>query len=241
MDYLQIAHWDTFQHYKKRNPPWVKLYNDLLDNDRFECLHDDSKLLYFCLLMFASRRENKIKLDLQWLQRKLPLSKVISRDKTLQPLIDAGFITVYQDDSKMIASGKQDAILSRGEERRDRGETDSKTLYGPFVKLTSEEHEKLVEKFGDEGAQDRIDNLNEGIGSKGYKYKSHYFTILSWERKTKKDDVPAQNKTKLFPIPGKVCSTKDCRLPAVYKNDSGAYDTYSCSDHMPESVKVKYA
>ena len=127
MDYLRITDWEKTQHYKKRNPPWVKLYNELLDDDRFECLQDDSKLLYLCLLMFASRKENKVKLDCRWLQKKLPISKAISLTKTIQPLTEAGLIEVYQDDSTPIAGGKQDAMLRREEkrQRRDREETET--------------------------------------------------------------------------------------------------------------------
>jgi hypothetical protein len=51
------------------------------------------------------------------------------------------------------------------------------------VFLTEEEHENLKKQFGDRGAKDRIENLDLYIGSKGDKYKSHYMTILSWERK----------------------------------------------------------
>jgi len=57
-----------------------------------------------------------------------------------------------------------------------------KNAFGDFVKLTTEEHGKLVERFGEQGTADRIANLDERIGAKGYKYKSHYHTILSWER-----------------------------------------------------------
>ena len=108
MRHLKICNWEKFQHYKKRNPPWIKLYASILDDDDFDCLPDDSKLLYLCLLPFASRRENKVRADLRWLQKKLPIQKTIS-NKVLQPLIDAGFIDCYQDDSKMIASCKQNA------------------------------------------------------------------------------------------------------------------------------------
>jgi len=52
-----------------------------------------------------------------------------------------------------------------------------------FVMLTPTEHKKLVAKFGAIAATTKIEALNEGIGSKGYKYKSHYYTILSWDRK----------------------------------------------------------
>lgn len=64
-----------------------------------------------------------------------------------------------------------------------------KNIYGEFVLLADDEYQKLVGQFGEEGAKDRIEALNSGIGSKGYKYKSHYHTILSWERKDKKPDL----------------------------------------------------
>lgn len=51
------------------------------------------------------------------------------------------------------------------------------------VKLKSDEHAKLVEKFGEEGAADRIQNLEDYILSKGANYKDHYRTILVWEKK----------------------------------------------------------
>lgn len=47
-------------------------------------------------------------------------------------------------------------------------------------------------------------------------------------------------KPHLYPIPGKNCSVAGCRLPAVYRDTSGAYDSFACSDHMPAEVKVKY-
>lgn len=61
-----------------------------------------------------------------------------------------------------------------------------KKKYGQFqnVLLTDEEYTKLVEHFGSqEIAATWIDRLDEYIGSKGAKYKSHYITILNWERK----------------------------------------------------------
>lgn len=55
------------------------------------------------------------------------------------------------------------------------------------VFLTNEEHKKLVERFGEAGTAQRIAALNNGIMSKGYRYKSHYHTILSWEQKNERD------------------------------------------------------
>lgn len=58
---------------------------------------------------------------------------------------------------------------------------DSNKKYGDFVRLTGSEHAKLVARFGEEGTRERIDRLDNYIGSKGKRYKSHYYTILSWE------------------------------------------------------------
>ena len=60
----------------------------------------------------------------------------------------------------------------------------TKNIYGEFknVLLTNEEKDKLIEKFGEQGFNERVESLSCGIKSKGYKYKDHYATILSWQR-----------------------------------------------------------
>lgn len=68
----------------------------------------------------------------------------------------------------------------------------NKTIYTPYPefpnvnKMTKEEHQKLIEKFGKAGARDRVENLSLYIASKGDKYKNHYATILSWDKRDKK-------------------------------------------------------
>lgn len=62
----------------------------------------------------------------------------------------------------------------------------TKHKYGEFknVLLTDDEVAKLMEMFPDDWSQ-RIENLSEGIARKGYKYKSHYLTILNWAKRDK--------------------------------------------------------
>lgn len=71
--------------------------------------------------------------------------------------------------------------------KKEKKEEVPKRKFLDFVYLTDEEYTMLVAKFGQQGADERISNLNIGIGSKGYKYESHYFTILNWERNHEKD------------------------------------------------------
>ncbi len=58
-----------------------------------------------------------------------------------------------------------------------------KHTYLEFVKLTNEEYEKLKERLGQHSTDDYIERLNNYIGSKGKRYKSHYHTILAWNRR----------------------------------------------------------
>jgi uncharacterized protein YdaU (DUF1376 family) len=51
------------------------------------------------------------------------------------------------------------------------------------VLLSEQEFEKLVVKYGHDTTMKAIEILNNGIMSKGYKYKSHYHTIIGWPMK----------------------------------------------------------
>ena len=64
-----------------------------------------------------------------------------------------------------------------------------KRSYGEFknVKLTDEEVNKLKDRFP-ESYEGKINDLSFYIESKGAKYKSHYATILTWDRKDKENE-----------------------------------------------------
>lgn len=62
-------------------------------------------------------------------------------------------------------------------------EKNTKKKFLDFVLLTEEEHTKLVNQFWINQTNQLIDKLNNYLGSTGKRYKSHYFTILSWARK----------------------------------------------------------
>ena len=107
MDYIEVQNWSEYQHYSQRNPPWIKLHNKLLDNYDYGCLQDASKLLLISLYLLASRTDNHIPSDLEWIRSKAMLKGKID----LQPLIKASFIKVVadctQDASAVLATCKQ--------------------------------------------------------------------------------------------------------------------------------------
>ncbi len=71
------------------------------------------------------------------------------------------------------------------EKEKEKESITPKKPYGEFlnVLLADGDYQKLLTQFGELGAKERIERLSSGIASKGYKYKSHYATILSWERR----------------------------------------------------------
>jgi hypothetical protein len=86
--------------------------------------------------------------------------------------------------SKPLLSQEQEQEQEK-EKREEKKEDAPLKLYGKFVKLTDAQYADLVRLFGEQGAQERIERLNLGIASKGYKYKDFHATILNWERNHK--------------------------------------------------------
>jgi len=62
-----------------------------------------------------------------------------------------------------------------------------KKLFLESVKLTDGEYLKLIEKHGEPLTTKAIEILNNAIQSKGYKYKSHYHTLIGWPMKEAKE------------------------------------------------------
>lgn len=205
MKHFQVRNWTEFQHYKKRNPPWIKLHRSVLDNPDFSCLQDASKLHLILIWLLASQTGNKLPYDEVWLTRKFMLQKKID----LQPLMNNGFIEYA---SNALAENKQDAsdllLLDREEESREETETEEKCKrvnngeikkpYGELgrVMLTADEHSKLEAKHTADKLALAIEILDGYIAQqKKDPYANHYAVLKStswvWDRVADKQKVIA--------------------------------------------------
>jgi len=130
--------------------------------------------------MLTSRKGNgNVPADPKYLYKHLP----ISSEPNIQPLIDAGFIEIVDKNAIKTLSILPQNACPETDKRQSKTETD-KDKYLEFVYLSKEEFQKLKTYFGSDVAVNlRIASLNDYIGSKGVKYKSHYHTILNWARK----------------------------------------------------------
>lgn len=97
---LAVKNWNEFQHYKKRNPPWIKMHRAILDDYAFLALPDVSKGHLMLLWLFASQNNGMVPYDIPFLERKLFVSGL-----DLDRLIEAGFLIEAQVASTKRAGG----------------------------------------------------------------------------------------------------------------------------------------
>ena len=90
-----------------------------------------------------------------------------------------------QDKDKEKDKEKRASPLSELSNRSITVKQPLKVKHLDFVYLFPEEYEKLIERFGEQKTLDKIEVLNLYLGSNGKRYKSHYHTLLNWDRMEK--------------------------------------------------------
>ena len=76
--YYQVVNWEQFQHYKKRNPPWIKLYGRILDDYDFSTLDDHEKFQLMALWILAGKLNNRIPADENWITARINSKKKVN-------------------------------------------------------------------------------------------------------------------------------------------------------------------
>lgn len=150
MDFFRVKDWDELQHYKDRAPPWIKLYNHLLDDYEFACLQDASKLHLLLIWLLASRNSNHLPFNEKWIKQRIGVESKVD----LKELLEAGFIELEPSNnaahqlteqvaSKPLADGKHDATTEEREREREsraegEGEGEQKNILSNEVSPVSE-------------------------------------------------------------------------------------------------------
>ena len=121
---FSVKNFEKFQHYKDRAPPWIKLYNELLDDYAFGKLADASKFHLIAIWLLASRSGNVIPYDADWVGKRINAMSPVDLDIVSQ----AGFIIVNQEVQKaeQVASATLAECPNLWEpERETEGETET--------------------------------------------------------------------------------------------------------------------
>lgn len=79
MQYLSVKNLTKYQHYKHRNPPWIKLYREVWTDYTLRQLPVVSRLLFLGLSSLAMELENQVPADPKYLTDRLGF-KVLDKD-----------------------------------------------------------------------------------------------------------------------------------------------------------------
>lgn len=121
-NFFRIKNFEEFQHYRDRTPPWIKLYNSLLDNYQFGQLPDAAKGHLVMIWLLASRHQNRLPWDARWIATRIQAqSKVdlesMARLEFIEPIQE---VQTQEDDAgDMLSERKQVACLEREGEKRE--------------------------------------------------------------------------------------------------------------------------
>jgi hypothetical protein len=119
-----IKNWPKYQHYKTRNPPWVKLYCEILTSEDWVMLDDASRVLAIACMLMASKDDNGYIPDNPgYVQRVCYLNS----KPDFAPLLESGFLQVV-DIIEPRASKKTNPLADASMNQKDaRPETETET------------------------------------------------------------------------------------------------------------------
>ena len=183
---LKPKNWNHFQHYKDRNPPWIKFHREILNDRDFMMLPLASKALAPLLWLLASEEQDGVfDASIEELQFRLRLS-TDDIEQGLKPLIDKGLFVI---DSGVLASRLQVAPESCSERE---GETETKTEKKASIQRFTLPSVKEVDEY----CKERNNGINaekfvdyyaaQGwVLKNGNKMKDWKAAIRNWEKNNK--------------------------------------------------------
>lgn len=163
--------WGKFQHYKDRNPPWIKLHRDLLIDKEFMRLPLASKALAPMLWLLASEDINGVfNAEIDEIEFRLRFSQKEIKEG-LKPLIDNGF---FLDASTMLSPCLQDAIPET--EAETKKERKAKSEATPLPNDFS-----ISDNVRQWAIQNRFFNIEKHLDSFILKAKAKGYTYKDWD------------------------------------------------------------
>jgi hypothetical protein len=100
MKLIRVMGWEKYQHYKDRNPPWIKLHRELLTSNTWVSLDDAGRVLAIAIMMLAAATGNRIKAEPRYLMR----VAYLNAEPDLRPLVEVGFIEIIDENSEHASS-----------------------------------------------------------------------------------------------------------------------------------------
>lgn len=129
MTWLRVRNWQRFQHYKDRNPEWIKLYINLLHDYNYTALPEAARAHLVMIWLVATKRNGSVPADAEWLGRQISATSPVDLDLLvergfLEPAEDAGeFVSPWP--SRHVSPALRAKIMARdGQQCRECGATE---------------------------------------------------------------------------------------------------------------------
>jgi hypothetical protein len=131
LTFIRIKEWQKYQHYKERNPPWIKLHRGTLSSETWVTLDDASRVLAVALMLLAAEKGNRIPAKPDYLKRVAYLHS----EPDLRPLVEVGFIELTEENgesaSTLLAGARPERETEESrEEKKDLGRAQARSKRG---------------------------------------------------------------------------------------------------------------
>lgn len=129
MKVLAVKNWERFQHYKDRDPPWVKLYRDLLTSESWVLGTDLSRVVQVASTLLAPRYENKIPYRFDLLKQVMTLKCTEGAfKKAVDYLVESKFLEIQEvtEQTKVVEQSASKTLATCTTETEQRREDQSR-------------------------------------------------------------------------------------------------------------------
>lgn len=208
---LKIRNWEKFQHYSKRNPPWIKLHFSILQSKDWVSASNEDRVLAIAIMLIASHDHScngSFDADSEYIKR----VAYLDFEPNFKRLINLGFLELVQADASICEQMQADARPETETETEEKKNMRSRAgnysedfevwwkMYPAHRKPSKHEAYKQWKLQKVNGSSvELIDKLSKQIASKiwddGHKYcpnAQKYLKERRWE-----DDLPAEQESKL--------------------------------------------
>ena len=113
MKRIRFVNWNEYQHYKDRNPPWIKLHFAILSSKAWVSLNSEGRELAIVCMLLASRNDGVVACDEAYVRRVAYLSKKPDFDALVRSELCV-YETTLADASKqeqLLADASSSALL----------------------------------------------------------------------------------------------------------------------------------
>lgn len=119
--FYRIVEWSTYQHYKDRDPPWIKLHRDTLTSRTWVDADDKARVLAVACMLIAAGTDNQIPADPGFVRRRAYLAY----DPDFSALVDLGFIELVSDTKDLASPVQADASATQANGTKRPSESES--------------------------------------------------------------------------------------------------------------------